>query len=316
MIANKLQHTLNCNRTGVPLGTLTLNLAAGHMPYLSHWHDMVCYHPLFSLSPSNLCKFLDNEWRRLGTLVVEEQASEKEELVLRIGFVAGLYGIATITQDKPCLPSIGTVATNLQSLLMLSTWKYHLESKRFKFPDFHITEAALDHISDYLTCCWDARKAWEIGLREQDVKRAEAAVLAVRNNFFKPTSKKVLWNWIKDFIPEPYKNDGWLFTIFMSSSSTIIDWDSDDLTLFDEILQSAIPMGSGSLGHAVRERIKAIKASWADYHDAFIIEDDAEAAIQEVTKDAPVKEPTLKDFNGDKAKFFKARAIWQLSQRS
>ncbi len=320
-MTTQLRHILRCNRTGVSLGSLDLSVTAGHLPYMSHWNEMICYHQLFSLTPYKLVDFMNREWQRLAQAITDEQASDREEELLCIGFTALLHNLNSIRQDRNCigLPTISIVQSNLESLMGLSTWYNTLASKRFQFPELHISKlndnASLQHIYAYLSACWDAKAAWEAGLDDQQEQErarvAERAVIAIRNGFYKPVSKKLLWTYVKAQLPAMWKGDEWLGTIFLGSTPT--DWDWDELELFEEILQSALPVGQSVISHAVRERIDEIKAAWQDYYATFTIEEDGQEFISALTEElSDTQEPQLADFKS-KAEFFVARAKWQLA---
>ena len=124
----QLRHNLYCNRTGIQLGHIDLALTAGHIPYISHWNEMICYHPLFSLTQSRLIEFMQSEWRRLAKDVVNHQTSDRESTILQVGFVALLHNLGSIKQDRGIigLPELTTVQHNLESLLALSGWHSYL----------------------------------------------------------------------------------------------------------------------------------------------------------------------------------------------
>lgn len=321
----RIRHPFYCNRTGVPLGHIDLSLCAGHVPYMSHWNEMIAYHPLFSLTPNKLIDYMMGEWNRLAKEIINEQASDKEELLLRVGFTALLHNLGSIRRDGNAvgLPEMATVQSNLASLLALSTWKNLLDSKRFSFPELHISRlndnSTLSNIHDYLNACWDQKKAYELGIndvQEQERARiAEKAVIAIRNSFYKPVSKKLLWTWVYAQLPPKWKGDAWLATIFLSPASAISEWEPEEIDLFDDIIQSSIPMGS-TVSFAVRERLAEIQKISADHHEAFTIEEDGLQFIEQLRVElTAAEEPKQEDFK-NKAEFFVARAKWQLAHRT
>lgn len=316
---------LICTRTGVALGKLDLTISAGHMPYLSHWKEQICYHPFFSISQYKLCNYLRDEWNRLAKNIADEQISEREALNLRVGFVALLHSLGSIKQDNDTklLPTLAIVQANLESLVALCFWQYYLESKRFSFPFLHISHlnknTDLAHIKDYLNACWERKREYEEDISElqeqEKAKVAERALHAIRDSWMKPVGKKLLWQWVKGNLDKKWAPDaeGWLGTLFLGGTQTILDWDLDEIDLMEEIIISSCPIGN-SVMFAVRERIAQIRKVWHDHYDTFTIEEDGLATIEAIKEElGAAPEPQLSDFNGNKAAFFVARAKWQLA---
>jgi hypothetical protein len=269
---------------------------------------------------------MDWEWKRLGKDVVNEQASEREETNLRVGFVALLHNLGSIDQDRDTigLPDITTVQSNLESLLSLSAWFNYLNSKRFTFPRLHISKlndnAALQTVHDYLDACWQKKKDYEAGKNDVEererLNEAERAIVAIRNSFYKPNSKKHLWKWIHGILPTKWKNDAWLGAIFVGNNADIANWEFDELELFEEIIQSSLPLEYSTINHAVRERINEVKAAWKEHYETFTIEEDGKEYIASLTEElANTPEPKQSDYPS-KADFFRAKAKWQLAHPS
>lgn len=323
-LPSTLTHILHCNRTGVTIGKLDLTISAGHMPYLSHWREQICYHPFFSVNQYKLCHFLRDEWNRLAKNIADEQITEREALNLRVGFVALLHSLGCIKQDLDCqvLPDLGTVQANLESLVSLSFWQYYLESKRFNFPQLHISNfnknRTLDSIKDYLSACWDLRNQWDAGIddqREQEKTRvAERALNAIRDSWMKPVGKKLLWQWVKGNLDKKWQPDaeGWLGTLFLGNTATILDWDEDEIDLMEEIIVSCCPIGN-SVMFAVRERIAQIRKVWHDHYDTFTIEEEGLQSIEGFKNELQgTPQPVIGNYK-TKAEFFVANAKWTLA---
>lgn len=323
-MTQQLLYPLNCTRTGVPLGTLSLVVSGGHMPYLSHWQEQICYHPFFSMEQHKLISFMRDEWNRLSKEIVNESITERESHNLRVGFVALLYSLGSIRQDQgvTILPALGIVHSNLESLTSLAYWKHYLDSKRFIFPEYHFSRvngnANLEHIHNYLEDCWEKKREYESGLNDvqerEKVRIAEKAILAIRNTFLKPPSKKLLWQWVKGNLPKKWEPDaeGWMGTIFLGSAATAMDFDLDEIELMEEIIVSSCPIGN-SVMFAVRERIDEIKKSYRDHYDTFTIEEEGLDFIAAIKVDQErTVEPKQENFP-TKAQFFVARAKWQLA---
>ena len=323
MKTSKLHHPLYCNYTGVQLGILDLTLTAGHVPYMSHWNEMVCHHPLFSLQQHHLCKHMQTEWERLSQLIADEVATDLETTNLRVGFVALLHNLGSIQRDRGIvgLPSILTVQTNLKNLIGLNYWQSYLASKRFTFPSLHISQlnnnVALDDIRDYLTACWEQKANYEKNINDaQELERsklAERALIAIRESWIKPAGKKLLWQYCLGYLQGQYAADaaGWMRTLFLGTSNNIINFDYDELVLMEEIIFSSIP--TGSIAFAVRERVNQIQQDWKNHYDAFQIEESHEEYVQELKQELQEQpEPQEKDFSS-KAMYYVARAKWQLA---
>ena len=322
----RFTYPIKCNRTGVVLGRLDLTVSAGHMPYLSHWKEQICYHPLFSMQQHKLCEFMRNEWNRLSGKIEEEEITEKEARILQVGFVALLHSLGSIRQDDDIavLPSLTVVQNNFHSLLMLNYWQSFLAIKSFKFPELHICRinrnTALESIKDYIDACFQRKKDWEKGrdeLAEQDrVRTAEQAILAIRSGIKKPVSKRILWQWVKGNLDTRWAPDaqGWMSTLFLGNAAAILDFDLDEIDLMEEIIVSCCPAGTGVM-FAVRERIEAIRKTWKDHYDTFTIEEEGLEAIEEIKKEVGTNpEPKPEDFP-KKALYFVAKAKWDLANR-
>lgn len=327
MEQSRMIHVLHCNYTGVALGKLDLTLTAGHAPYMSHWNDMICHHPLFSLSAYQLVAHMEKEWERLAQAIADEVITERETLNLQVGFVALLHTLKSIRQDRGSvgIPDLLTVQTNLESLVALNKWYYILNSQKFAFPLLHISKlndnATHDNIRDYLKICWQAKEDYNKGLNEaQELERsriAEKALLAIRDSWMKPTGKKLLWQYCKGYLTGKWAvdRDNWMRSIFLSSSATITDWEMADIDLLEEIIFSEIPTGD-SISFAIRERINQIRDTWKLHYDAFEIEESTQEFIDQLGtehKDEPM--PLEKDFKS-KALFYVAKAKWELANPS
>lgn len=320
-------YPLRCTITGVPLGHLNLIISAGHMPYLSHWDKQICYHPYFSLEQSKLITFVRDEWNRLSREIINESITDQESTNIRVGFVAILYSLGSIKQDSgiTILPEIGIVQSNLESLISLAYWQNYLDSKRFNFPFLHISKlndnCSLIDVGDYLGACWKKKDEYESGMSEivekEKARIAEKAIIAIRNTFLKPPSKKLLWQWIKGNLPPKWAPDaeGWLATIFLGSVATSLEFEIEDIELMEEIIQSSCPIGN-SVMFAVKERINEIKKNFREHYDTFTIEEDGLAFIREIQEEQErdeTPEPKQEDFGKNKAAFYVARAKWQLA---
>lgn len=321
---NRFIHPLHCTITGVPLGHLDLVVSAGHMPYLSHWDKQICYHPFFSLNQQSLLHYMRDEWNRLAKGVADESISDKESTNLRVGFVAILCSLGGIKQDSgvTLLPDLRIVHSNLESLTALAYWQNYLDSKRFSFPDYHFSRingnADLSGIHDYLEACWERKKEYESGMSDIQEKEkariAEKAILAIRNTFLKPPSKKLLWTWIKGNLPSKWHPDaeGWLATLFLGSVAASLEFEEEDIDLMEEIIVASCPIGN-SVMFAVRERIAEIKKYWKEHNDTFIIEEDSLELMEQLrTEQEDIPAPERKNFKND-AMFYVARAKWDIA---
>ncbi len=327
MQTSKMKHPIYCSYTGVALGVIDLTMTAGHIPYMSHWNEMVCHHPLFSLQPYVLVNHMKAEWKRLAQMIADEVATEVETQNLQVGFVAMLHNLGSIRHDRGVigLPTLPIVQANLESLMELNYWVNYLQSKKFKFPELHISNlndnANLDNIRDYLNVCWEQKKAYELNindLQEQERSRvAEKALLALRNEWIKPAGKKLLWEFCKGYLQKQWKSDaeGWMKQVFLSTPSNITIWDYDEIELMEEIIFSNIPVGS-SASHAVKERIDQIKLDHNNHYNSFEIEETTIEFI-ETLKDslAATPAPVEADFK-NKAMFYVAKAKWELANPS
>lgn len=318
-------HPLYCNYTGVHLGNLDLTITAGHLPYMSHWNDMVTHHALFSIDSYKLCQHMTDEWRRLSLLIANEEATAHETENLQVGFVALLHSLDSIDRDRGSigLPSILTVQTNLQSLVALNYWRVYLASKKFSFPRLHISKlndnASLENIKDYLKTCWEQKERYEKNMDDvlelERSRVAERAILAIRESWIKPAGKKLLWQYCLGYLQGQWASDasGWMRTLFLGTSNNAINFDYDEIELMEEIIFANLPADNASVNYSVRERLNQIKNDWKQHYDAFQIEESQEEFIAILkVEHANLPEPQQADFPS-KAAFFVARAKWQLA---
>ena len=320
----RLIFPLFCQRTGVELGTLNLIQSAGHVAQLSQWNENIVIHPFFSWDQFRLTTFMRDEWNRLAKEIDNETISETNERNLRVGFVALLYSLGSIQRDQGCIsfPDISTVQSNLESLCSLASWQNYLDSKRFSFPDLHISRinnnADLKDIGDYLSACWDRRKDYENGLtdiiEQERIKSAEKVIVAIRNSFMGIPNKKLLWTWVTAHLDKKWEPDaaGWMRTLFVGTVSQSLIFDIEEINLLEEIIVSCCPIGN-SVMFSVRERIESIRVEHNKHYDTFTIEEDSIELIQSITDShAGTEEPVEKDFK-NKALYFVAKAKWQLA---
>lgn len=325
-----LRHKIKCKYSGLIIGVLEVQTLAGALPYLSHWDECIAYHPLFSLAPQKLFQFTRHEWERHGQAAVDIEISAREAETLGVAFLAMLHTLDCIKQDVPALPPLSVVQSCMGKLFNLAYWKWRLESKRFRFPTLHISKynnnSNFSNVGDYLDLCFDIRRDYELSVREAEEKEkirvAEAALVALNSTWVTPTSKKLLWQWVRAHLPEKYQPDaeGWLGTLFLGGSNAIVEFDKDELELAEEIIVSSCPVGTGVL-HAVRARLEAIKQVWSQHYEAFDIELDQFAPNRNVLVNGerikaphPGPEPQLVDFQFNRTKFLIAHAKWQIAK--
>ena len=326
-----ISHNLHCQYSGLYIGKLEMHTVAGHLPYLSHWKEMAARHPVFSLSENKLLAFARGEWNRLAKRAADEQATDQEEAILRVCFLAVLHTLDSIKQECPSLPPMHIVQNNMSRLFALAYWHHYLDSKRFRFPSYKINKAnandRFEGISDYLDLCFEIKQDYEEGVTElQEQEKAAAAdraMKALRNSWIVPVGNKQLYRWVRAHLPTKYEADaqGWMSTLFMGSERTICDFDKDDIKLLHEIILSECPKGNGIM-NAVETRLTAIMNIYTDNKEAFSVdfedfEDDAPLKALRSVSSAPnsMEAPQQKDFP-NKVAFMRANALWYLQQRA
>lgn len=319
---------LYCQLSGVQIGTLALTgSSAGVTPYIRNWDAMILRHPIFSLESSRLLAFSRTLWRRHGN----EDTSDANKQTLQICFLAVLHSLDSIQQEVPALPPLWVVQANFKAVFSLAFWKFALESERFKFPTYKVSKRNnnLDfrNIKDYLDICFIIKEEYASTVRQRDeaakIARAERAEKKLRSSWVSPISNRELWSWVQSQLAgTKYENDaaGWMATIFLAKTDkAITQFDKDEITLFDEIIQSECISDNGMM-FAVRNRIDEIKKIWSDTKEAFDIdyEDfdlDAELiTARSVSKQAEsIAEPQRNDYPSN-VLYIKAHALWFLQQ--
>lgn len=331
MSTKTLSYQLTCKFSGLPIGMLSYQVVAGHMPYLSHWDNMVAMHPVFSMETGRLLAFARGEWNRLAKAAIDNETTTAEESILQVSFLAVLHSLGSIDQQVPGLPPMNIVQSNMNRLFSLAFWHHRLDSQRFKFPRYKISKIndnnKFTNISDYLDICFDKKVDYEEGvedLAEQErVISAEKALKALRNSWIVPIGNKALWRWVSANLPEQYEAEkqGWMLTLFTGNERTILDFDKDEIILLEEIVVSECPRGNAIM-FAVRERLEKILKIYTDNKEAFTVdftdyeEDEAELAFKEANGVSTIVEaPKLSDFP-NKVAYIKANALWYLQQRA
>lgn len=326
----QLTTVLHCSLSDLPVGTVKVYKTAGHLPYISHWESLIIKHPVFSLPPHRLFEFTKKEWNRLAKQAADDEITTAEANILRVSYLATLHTFGNIKQDFPCLPPLSVVQSTLNRVLALAVWKYCLESQRFRFPAYHISttnkNADFDNINDYLDTCFDAKENYETRIseieEESKARAAKAAMEALTREWIAPVSKKILWAWVRHYLPSRYAPDaqGWLATLFLGGGNAIIEFQEEDLQMMEDIIVGECPAGTGVM-KAVRTRIDAIWKTWRDHHQTFEI-DLADYAVNQgiLVNGAPVAakdpgpEPQQREFNGNKARYLIAQAKWKIAK--
>lgn len=327
-----LRHHLRCQYSGLPIGTLEVATVNGFLPYLSHWDNMIARHPVFSLDAHKLLKYSKSEWDRLARKLDDAEISVDEASILQVCYLALLHSLDCIRQDQPALPPLRVVQGTMNKLFALAYWKYYLESKRFRFPTYHLSRVnsnlEFQDIGHYLDLCFDVRRDYETKVHEavelEKIRQAERALVALNSSWITPVGKKTLWTWVKAHLKDTqYANDceGWLSTLFLGGSAAIVDFDEEDIELAEEIIVSNCPAGTGVM-HAVRQRLDVVRRTWDQYNKAFEIDlgDFGEnrglfVNGEQVQAPEPGPEPKASDFPV-RAKFLIAHAKWTIAKQA
>lgn len=324
-----LKTRLHCTVSGLYIGQLEFLTTAGTQAYLSHWNGLIAKHPVFSMDFSKLVKFARSEWDRLAQRASEDALEEGDSNILRVTFLALLHSMDCIKQDHPVLPPLATVVTHMKGVLYLSTWKFHLESKRFVFPTLHLSKhnanERFENLKDYLDVCFAKKEEYETAVRksedEEKVRMAERAAAALSSSWVTPVSKKLLWDWVQAHLPERYQVDGmyWMADLFLGSRSKILEFDKDEIDMLEEIVCGECPAGTGVM-FAVRTRIEQVRAIWTAHYEEFEIDladyaDQADILVNGERKAPPDpgEEPQMRDFKS-KAEFYVAKGTWHVAK--
>lgn len=323
--------TLRCSLSGLPVGSLSVMTTAGALPYIAQWDRLVVRHPVFSLSDYKLFEFTKKEWARLAKKVADEEVTKAESDILCVSYLAVLHTFGKIYQDRPILPPLPVVQTTLSRVLALAYWKYHLESPRFRFPEYNLAKENgnidLDNIQYYLDACFEAKDNYESKVNtleeESKVRAAKAAMDALTREWVGPVSRKVLWSWVKHYLPDKqYAADkvGWMHTLFLGGGNAIIEFQEEDIQYLEDAILGECPAGTGVM-KAVRDRISQIWSIWKAHHEAFAIDLEDYAVNQgvlvngkQVAMPDPGPIPQAKDYNGNRTKFIIAEAKWKIAK--
>lgn len=325
----QLNTTLRCSLSGLVVGSLLVETTAGALPYISTWDKLIVRHPVFSLGDYKLFEFARKEWKRLAKKAADDEITEAESNILRVTYLAVLHSLGSIKQERPVLPPLAIVQSTLNQALSLAYWKYHLDSPRFRFPQYSIcnnnTNLELENIREYLDLCFQCKEDYETKVNniaeEAKLRAAQAAMEALTREWIAPVSRKVLWAWVKHYLPSRYDADkvGWMHTLFLGGGNAILEFQEEDIEMMEHIIIGECPQGTGVM-KAVRERIDQIWKIWRDHYQAFEV-DLADYAVNQgvLVNGAPIAmpdpgpEPQMKDFAGNKARYFIAAAKWKIA---
>jgi hypothetical protein len=319
-----ISQPIHCKLSGVRIATLEFLTTAGTVPYLQAWGETICYHPVFGMDMHKVLSLAHAEWKRIAEI---DEPESVDSTVLRVCYLALLHSLDSVKQDSPALPPFEIVQSTMPGLFNLAAWKFHLESKRFRFPTLHISEfnknTDFSNIRDYISLCFDIKEDYETKVSEavekEKVLAAERAMQALKNTWIAPTSKKMLFQWVRAHLPEKYHPDaqGWLGTIFLGSDATVLEFTNEDLELAEEIILSSCPPGTGVL-FAVRKRLEHLKTVWSQHYEAWEIMDDDDTAQkifvngERIATPHPGEEPKEKAFE-KRWQFIQAHAKWTIA---
>lgn len=316
---------LQCQYTGIILGSITVQNIAGHMPFLGQWKDSQTLHPIFSFPQGKLLSFAKDAWIRFCMFSPQESMddalTERQEQILRVCTLAMLHHLTTVKQSVVWLPSFNDVTKNWTSLLQLSYWQAYLESRSFRFPSLVISKTNKDiDLHSFLQLCWDIKKSYEKDVREIEeeakLKKAEQLAIAIRGEIAgkRPVSTKLLYNWFLANLPARYRKDGltWMKELFFSKTlSELEEFTIADIDLFEEIFLCEIPTGT-SLSHAFLQQLNDKRKILTERFDTFEILIPSIVMQEKEAGNIPIEEPQLKDFPS-KAAFLIAQAKWRLA---
>lgn len=326
----QLSTTLRCRLSGLVVGNVQVITTAGSLPYLKHWDKLVIQHPVFALGEYKLFEFSKKEWNRLAKLAINDEISEAESNILCVAYLATLHTFGSIKQDQSALPPLSVVQSTFNKVLALAYWKYYLESPRFKFPQYHIcagnSNVGFENINDYLDLCFECKDSYETRVNEVEeeskVRAAKAAMEALTREWITPVSRKVLWAWVRHYLPERYAADkmGWMNTLFLGGGNAIIEFQEEDIQMLEDIIVGECPAGTGVM-KAVRDRIQQVWTIWKAHHETFHIDLEDYAINQgtlvngvPVDMPEPGPEPTLKDCDGNKTRLIIVSAKWRIAK--
>lgn len=324
-----LVYQVRCKYSGVKIATIEILVTAGALPYFTQWNDTVAYHPLFALPFPRLTQVVKDEWNRLARLGLEEEIKDSEVQTLRVAYLALLHQLGSIKQEVAALPPLHIVQSTLPGVHSLASWKYFLESKRFRFPQLVISprnnNTDFESIRDYLSLCFEIKEEYETKVSEavekEKLRQTEKALQALHGEWITPVNKKMLWRWIRAHLPEKYQADaeGWLGTIFLGSNKTVLEFTKEDILLAEEIIVSSCPAGTGVM-FAVRKRLDALLRVWEQENEAWEIdwskheERPQWVNAEKVPAKHPGEEPKAKDF-ASRAQFLQAHARWVIANK-
>jgi len=318
---------LQCQYTGIVVGSLTLTTVAGYLPMLSHWKQQQVSHPVFSLGFFPLLKLAKNSWLRFCGFSAEEAEdavlTSKQEQLLQVVTLALLHQLTDVRQEVLWLPSFLEASNNWQSLMNLCYWKANLDSTRFRFPALRLSkfEREID-LRGFLQACWDAKKAYESTVREREeaeaLRTAEEALSSISDELAgkRPKSSKLLWKWFISNLPVRYERDvaGWMKDLYHCKGDDIFEFTMADIDLFEEIFLSECPVGT-SVSHAFLSILRSKRELLSTHFQAFEILIPDELQLDAAAGVIAADEPLLSDFP-TKVKWIIAHAKWKLTHGS
>lgn len=289
---NRFSIPLTCAHSGLFLGKFfpSSGLAQGTSgsPYVRSWKDNTFYHPVFSLTFSNLFHKATSSWQLEKTGTRPFPMQHKQLL-----FLAMLHSTGCIKQTSACLPPAKIVEIHFPRVVELLSWKHEIASERIQFPRLHIGENTVDPFSTvgtWITCCEVVKEEYEkvARTRQKEAKKraAELALKSIKRQMYADISLRRLWNWVTTQVPSmKMEGNEDLEQLFFTEETRISVWTEEDIEALEELFLGYCELGN-SISYEVGKRIAQIR-NWLNIHnDAFtIVVDDEKFADQ---KGAPI----------------------------
>jgi len=342
MSDSSLQKTLYCNRSGVPLATVTLCIVEGAAPYMDGFSSTLLLHPFYSLSSIVLTRKLTDALTAGEEKEWDLSPLESQRICLLTSAI--MWNLEAIKQDRPSLPSLEVAVGSSSRLLALAKWYWFVSSQRLAFPVYSVSgknsNLHWENYKHWLDSAFEIREAWANKSRElkreEELKATEETLDMLRHRVYKRLDLKKVWRWI-ELQASPHVSAGRLATLkdlFLEGDMQAHEWLVDDVDDLREILCDYCDLGN-EIVHFIQERLNAMAALIRDYYGGFtLLSTGSQDSFGNSTEghtpqeldflaeyDAKVaelqqlpEEPKRKDF-ATTGLFLKAQASWSILRR-
>lgn len=295
--------TIYCQRSGLPLATVTALCSAG-WPFLTS-QNLTMLHPVYQMPLAGVLNKFKHH------LAIADQAgwmiSDQELTEIKLCMSATMYGIDSIWQPPieavhlwaklvPSLPSAVVCAASGMRLYNLARWYHFGTSKRLEFPLYRVSKLngnlEWENFKTWLDDAFDIKHQWEQGRDElqhaEELRLRTDALATVHSEaVYKRVDFNKVWNWIdiqlaveKDY---PVGRRTTFKSIFMSGELHPELWTLDDIEDLQFAILKCCDMGN-DISFFINKRVESIRQIVKDFYSGFTLLTSVGKHSEEITE--------------------------------